>query len=236
MHWLRNFDLFLFDFDGLLVNTEAVHYQAYQRALAKEGYRLDWSYSEYAKVSQLDAASLRIAIYNIFPDLDPDWDRIYKKKTEAYQDLLMEGSIQFMPGVEDLLQILEKENVRRCVVTNSLLHQVDAIRLKLPLLNTIPNWVVRESYRLPKPDPDCYFTAIKMYGRPLDRMIGFEDSIRGWQALRATSALAVLICSKEQPFLQAALELGAIHFESFSQISYNESFNDCSGFSLKDEN
>ena len=218
MKWIRDFQLFLFDFDGLLVDTERIHFAAYVNMLARRGYRLDWSYAQYSELAHLNANALKDGLYAQFPDLDPNWDLIYSEKKQAYLDLLVSGKLQLMPGVEPLLKELKDANIRRCVVTHSLLDQTLLIRSKLPILDSIPNWVTREEYEKPKPNPECYLRAIQLYGKLGDKIIGFEDSVRGLTALKGTPALPVLICPSHHPLLEIATEGDVVHFESFEQI------------------
>jgi beta-phosphoglucomutase len=223
MHWIRRFQLFLFDFDGLLVNTEHLHYQAYVNALAARGLKLPLNYADFLALAHLSASAWKDAVLAQIPSLS-DFDSLYKEKKQAYLQLLQTSSVELMPGVEELLYALEKENIRRCVVTHSILEHVKPLKDRSPVLQTIPNWMTRECYEKPKPDPECYLKAIDLYGKLEDRIIGFEDSVRGFTALKATPALAVLVCAKNHPLLPVALEKGGLHFENLSDISDKEQF------------
>jgi HAD superfamily hydrolase (TIGR01509 family) len=218
MKWIRGFQLFLFDFDGLLVNTEHIHYQAYVNMLAQRGVKMDWSFARFCELAHYNADALREQIYVEFPDIEPNWDKLYAEKKRIYYELIGSGKVELMPGVEKLLRALEKEKIRRCVVTHSLLEQIQLLRSQHAVLQTIPHWITREDYARPKPDPACYLQAIRMYGRAGDKIIGFEDSVRGLQALRQTPALPVLICSSLHPLLGIAVEGNVLHFESFEEI------------------
>lgn len=218
MKWIREFQLFLFDFDGLLVNTEHLHYQSYVNMLARRGFQLNWSFAEFCELAHLNSTAVRDALYTIFPDLDPNWELLYEEKKQAYQNLLLSGKVELMPGVEALLRELATAGIRRCVVTQSLLDHTRMIRNQLPILQTIPNWITREDYEKLKPDPEGYLRAIALYSHPGDRIIGFEDSLRGLQALQKTSALPVLICPPHYPLLEIASQGMVLHFESFEKI------------------
>jgi HAD superfamily hydrolase (TIGR01509 family) len=218
MKWIRQFQLFLFDFDGLLVNTEHLHYQAYVNMLARRGRTLDWNFAEFCSLAHLNDTALREAIYTAFPDLEPNWDLLYEEKKQAYLNLLLSGKVELMPGVERLLKELATAGIRRCVATNSLLEQTRLISAQLPILQTIPAWITREDYTKSKPDPECYLRAIELVGQPGDRIIGFEDSIRGLRALQETPALPVLICPSHHPLLELASQGRMLHFESFEAI------------------
>lgn len=80
MDWIKEFSLFLFDFDGLLVNTEYLHYQAYQKLVASYGFNLGWSFEKYCSIAHASAEGLRIEILAQFPQLrnKGSWDTLYK--------------------------------------------------------------------------------------------------------------------------------------------------------------
>lgn len=219
MQWIHNFTFFLFDFDGLLVNTEHLHYQAYVNMLAKRGYQLTLSFANFFQLAHFNSSAWKEAIYAEIPDLEPNWQILYEEKKEAYFNLLSSGKVELMPGVAKLLNALNEAKIRRCVVTHSILEHVKLIRSHIPVLETLPKWITREDYEKPKPDPECYLKAIQLYGKPGDRIIGFEDSIRGLKALRQTPALAVIICPRHYPLLEIALEEGGRHFESLESIA-----------------
>ncbi len=203
MDWIKRFQLFLFDFDGLLVNTEHLHYQAYVNCLIQRGHTLAW----------------KEAVCREAPPFEAIWKTVYQEKKEAYLELLGTGKVELMPGVEKVLRALEEEKIRRCVVTHSLLEHVKLIRARIPVLETLSHWITRADYEKPKPSPECYLKAIQMYGKKGDRIIGFEDSVRGLEALRGTPALPVLICPSHHPLLEMAMEGGGLHCESFNELS-----------------
>lgn len=218
MPFLDLFDLFLFDFDGLLVNTEHLHFQAYINVLAQEGYTLTWSFANYCEVAHLTAEALKNKLYQEFPDLDPDWQRLYALKKTMYIELLYSGKVELMPGVASLLAALQQAGKQRCVVTHSPLPQIQAIRSQHPILQTIPHWITREDYAMPKPAPDGYLKAIALYGKAGDRIIGFEDSLRGLRSLQQTPATAVLICPSRHPLLPTLLEEGVLHYATLQEF------------------
>lgn len=218
MKWVKDFQLFLFDFDGLLVNTEHLHYQAYVNVLAKRGHQLELTLAHFFQLAHLNSTAWREALYASIPDLEPNWEILYREKKDEYLRLLASGKVELMPGAERLLKALEEANIRRCVVTNSILEHIQLIRAHIPVLKRFPNWITREDYEQPKPSPECYLKAIAMYGKPGDRIIGFEDSVRGLKALKGTPALPVLVCPKHHPLLEIALQDGGTHFESLIDV------------------
>jgi beta-phosphoglucomutase len=220
MHWLDQYQLFLFDFDGLLVNTEEIHFLAYKKMLAARGISLNWSFARYCQAAHYEAEALRIQLYDAFPQLqkqEPNWSVLYAEKKKALQHLYETGAVQLMAGAEKLLQQLHSKKAKRCVVTHSPDELVNLIRKQLPILNTIENWVTREQYGQPKPHSECYLKAIELFAKPSDKIIGFEDTPRGLRALSGTRAQPVIVCEIDYPELPSFIKSGAWHFPSFEQ-------------------
>lgn len=221
MHWIHNYQLFLFDFDGLLVNTEEIHFMAYKQMCAARGYTLDWSFSRYCQAAHYEATALRDQLYITFPKLlkqEPNWDVLYAEKKRAVIKLFKEGAVHLMPGADALLKALQEANIPRCVVTHSADELVSLVRSQNPILNSIPNWFTREHYSHPKPNPECYEKAISIFAKPNDNVIGFEDTPRGLRALLGTRAKPVLICSAEYPEIASFKAQGASHYSSLSDL------------------
>ncbi|MBN2479275.1 MAG: HAD family phosphatase [Parachlamydiales bacterium] len=227
MKWLKKFNLFLFDLDGLLVNTEIIHYQAYVRMLQERGFDINWSFLKYCEVAHLDDIALRDTIYQKFPDLynqQSNWNILRNEKNKIYMDLLKSAKVDLMEGAEKLLKELEKQNINRCVVTNSSKEMTDIIKKSQPVLKTIPHWITREDYEKSKPDPECYLRAIELFSEKGDRIIGFEDSLRGIQALMKTPAIAVLISPRKDPKADSIITSDVFHFDSLKKLPEEKLF------------
>lgn len=180
------FDLLLFDFDGLLVNTEMLHYEAYRRMFAERGYTMSWDFSRYCQAAHYSSEGLKQAAYATIPgliDTEPDWDVLYKEKKAELTSLVEQGEVELMPGVADLMEKIAKEKILSCVVTNSPLDAVQKICKQHKALSVISDWITREQYENPKPAPDGYTIAIKKWAKPGFRVAGFEDSVRGASSL-----------------------------------------------------
>ena len=224
MSMIQEYDLFLLDFDGLLVNTEQLHREAYNRMCKNRGFELTWNFQRYCIAAHFESTGLRDQIYEEFPDLfkmEPDWAVLYQEKKDAYMELLNEGAVKLMPGAEEFLMTLEKSNRKRCVVTHSPLEQIENIRKQNPVLDSIPVWFTRENYSKPKPDPECYEIAIKKMANDSDRIIGFEDSPRGLSALKATRAKAVLVTQIRYDNMETILEGNTALYNKLSDFLIN---------------
>ena len=221
MDWIQEYQLFLFDLDGLLVNTEEIHYRAYCEMCKGRGYKLPWSFSEYFRIAQLDAKAPERHIYAAFPKLqqkEPNWAVLYAEKKSAYLRLLQEEPAPLLPGADAMLALLAKAQKKRAVVTHSAKELVTLLRKQNPVLDTIPHWFTREDYSQPKPAPDGYLKAIEVLAAPQDKIIGFEDSLRGMNSLMATPAKPIFINSIDEETRKYFREKGVATFSSFTDL------------------
>lgn len=201
MRWIQNYQLFLFDFDGILVNTEEIHYLAYKKMCQERGFSLDWDWPTYIRHAMFSSTGIKEGIYREIPalyKLEPSWDILYQDKKRIYFECLEKEKVELMPGVAELLSALAEKGIKRCVVTHSPSEQIALIRSRHPILDSIPTWITREHYTQAKPSPECYKKAIEMHGRE-GRIIGFEDSPRGLAALLGAEAEGVFISTLFEP-------------------------------------
>ena len=98
MQWIKNYDLFLFDLDGLLVDTEKLHFEAYKRLCSRYGYELAWGFMSYLQVAHTSADGLRKAL---LPHLEGGhtWDHYYLEKKRLYHEILESGKLLGIGGV-----------------------------------------------------------------------------------------------------------------------------------------
>lgn len=218
---LLSFDAFFFDFDGLLADTEPLHYKAYQLLLKRRNLVLPWDFQTYCHYAHQKTEVFANAVFTLFPTLkaeQPNWMILREEKVRIYQDLIRQESIPLMPGVEKILTFLAKHRKPMYVVTNATKEQVSAIKKHQPFLNIIPIWITRECYEQPKPAPDGYLKALEIHGDPRCKGIGFEDAIKGIEALQATPLTPVFILPENYPKPDIKKLKGVTVFNSFNDL------------------
>lgn len=221
MNWIQNYQLFLFDFDGLLVDTEQLHYAAYLEMSRRRGCPLNWDFQRFCHEAHGRAMGFFEGLEREYPHVFKEGaskEDLYEEKKRIYIEMLQKKPLQLMEGVLPLLNALDESKIKSAVVTNSPKDQIEIIKQGLPSLQKIPLWVTREEYVNPKPSPEGYLKAISLLAEPGDRMIGFEDTLKGLKALLAAGAESILICPASHEHVKEGVRLGAKHFEKLSLI------------------
>jgi HAD superfamily hydrolase (TIGR01509 family) len=221
MQWIHNYQLFLFDFDGLLVNTEPLHYAAYLEMSRRRGCPLNWDYQRFSLEAHSKPMGFFDGLEREYPSVfkeGPSRAELYEEKKRIYLEMLSNNSLSLMEGAGPLLDVLDLHQIKSAVVTNSPRNQIALIKRALPQLEKISLWLTREDYVSPKPSPEGYLKAISLMGSPGDRIIGFEDSLKGLKGLIASGAESVLICPADHEHVEEGKALGAKHFSTLSSV------------------
>jgi len=221
MDIIQSFDLFLFDLDGLLIKSEELHWLAYIEMCARRGYTLQIDFLDYYRIAQTASDAPQKFIYGQFPALqqeEPNWSVLYEEKKKAYNEILHNNPPPLLDGVALFLQKLAGAKKKMAVVTHTARPFVDFIRSKNPELNLIPNWFCREDYKNGKPAPDGWLKAIGTLAKSGDRIIGFEDSLRGLHSLLAAKVTPVIVNSVDDQVVQKGHSLGCHTAASFHDL------------------
>jgi HAD superfamily hydrolase (TIGR01509 family) len=167
----------LFDLDGTLVDTDALHLAAFQAVLAKHGVAL--TKAQY--VEKIMGSSNALIGEAFLPHLSPD-DReaTIEAKEAAFRSML--GEIQPAAGVAALLDFAEAESIRCAVVTNAPRANAAVVLRALGLTGRLPMLIIGPELARPKPDPLPYLTGLEATGAVAAHSVAFEDSLSGLRA------------------------------------------------------
>lgn len=222
MNKILDYELFIFDFDGTIMDTEHFHCKAWNRALSEITNRpINLTISEFHKYfHQLNNKNIKILLKTLF-DIE-DYDNIYKLKQKYYQKFIEEEDFKLINGVELFLNILIDNNKRFIIVTNTLNKFIDIFKIKFPILSRSENIYTKEFFINKKPNPECYLYILNKY-KDLKK-IGFEDSLVGIHALYQINEITpVLIYDKNYYYTNEILNKynNVIPLENYNIIDLN---------------
>jgi beta-phosphoglucomutase len=187
-----NFDSILFDFDGVLADTEPIHYQCWLEVLAPFGIEPSWDYYQRECIGISDRLMVeRISTPALFELIWPQ----YTVKQALFRDKLMLKS-PFIAETASLIAELAP-HYKLAVVSSSGRTEVEPPIIRAGLRDHFQAMVCgREAGNL-KPAPDPYLHAAELLG--VKKPLVVEDSAAGeasgraagFEVLRVTSADAV---------------------------------------------
>ena len=195
---ILQYDCYLFDLDGTLINTEPLHHMAYEVMANRLGSKLGWDFDEYLSYALVSRNHLFEKIYEKCPELaliESDPERLRQKKIAVYEELFQTNKPQFMPGVEDFLDILKKLNKQVAIVTNSPRKHVEKF-IHLGLKDRFEMIITIDDFTYPKPSNASYLHALTKLQKQPHQAVIFEDSLKGVQAAIGANVDVLLIAKK----------------------------------------
>jgi HAD superfamily hydrolase (TIGR01509 family) len=173
------FKAVLFDFDGVLVDTEWAIYDAWHRTFRENGHPLPLEVYTQCIGSDFNTWSPKTHLEEL-TGAAFDWhDLDSKRQRQIEADLAGEGP---MPGAVEFLKSLTSLGIPRAVVSSSSHHWVDGWLDRLDLRRHFDEVVCRGDAPRIKPAPDLYLEAAKRFGLDPAECLVIEDSLNGVKA------------------------------------------------------
>ena len=159
---MKNLDAVIFDFDGVLVDSEPFHHLAINAVLAP--LSLELSQEDYqAHYLGFDDRGVFMHRFQVAhrPLEQVELRRLVDAKAEAFGHLIAERGMQPFPGAVELLTALKAQDVPRALCTGATHRDVTAILQKVRSLDLFDAIVTADEVAASKPDPTCYRLALE---------------------------------------------------------------------------
>ena len=171
----------LFDFDGILVDTEWAIYQAWRRTFEGHGQHLPLDVYTRCIGSDFATWSPKTHLEELTGGAF-DWhDLDARRQKEIVADLEHEGP---MPGAVAWLEDLRGQGVPLAVVSSSSHHWVDGWLARLGMDRYFREVVCRGDAPRIKPAPDLFLEAARRLGLAPGDCLVVEDSLNGLKAAK----------------------------------------------------
>ena len=170
----------IFDFDGTLVDTMPLHFEAYRRTFLEMGIVLSASHF-YAAIG----GSARETIPKFLGERKPPWsiEQIHVRKKQLLMDVLASNELTILP-----CGLLLEAFARRLPVglaSSGSRPGIEYMLAKLGWTDLFDAVVTGEDAAKGKPDPALFLLAAKLIGVDCRRCLAFEDTDDGVAAARA---------------------------------------------------
>jgi beta-phosphoglucomutase len=199
------YEAVLFDFDGVLVDSEPIHYECWREILSPFQIDLDWqTYSEHC-IGISDRAMLAFLCSQAEPPVEFEaLEAEYPRKKAMFRDRMIK--IGVATEIRDLLLEL-RAGYRLAVVTSSHIGEVGPILKSAGIAHLLDTVVHGGEVKRHKPDPDPYLLAMERLG--VSTALAVEDSVAGIASARAAGLDVVPISCASEVRSRVVAALGA---------------------------
>lgn len=185
----RDIDALIFDMDGVLLDSEPLHFAVVNRILADEGASIDQAfYKRY----------LGTTLEYTWSDLQQHCGlaRPYSYYVRRYDEEILNVYRTHSvanPGARELLDAVDVSPLKLALASSSNRLWVDTCLEALGFSGHFQASVTGDEVALGKPAPEIYLKTAQKLGTPPERCLVIEDAPHGISAAKAAGMLAVAV-------------------------------------------
>jgi beta-phosphoglucomutase len=203
---------FIFDLDGVIVDTAKYHYLAWQKLANQLGFEFSEEQNELFKgVSRKRCLEILIKIGNITATKDQFDTWMIEKNIDYLEYIKNMDASEILPDVSKVLEFLKGRNIP--IALGSASKNARPILEKVNLLHYFDIIVDGNNVTKAKPDPEVFLLAAKQLGVKATDCIVFEDAVAGIEAANAAKMVSIGIGNEK------TLREAQFNFTDFTEMS-----------------
>ena len=181
---------FIFDLDGVIVDTAKYHFLAWQKIASELGIEFTPEHNEELKgVSRVRSLDIILKLGNIKASQE-DKNKWLAQKNEDYLSYIQHmNEDEILPGVVTILTFIKEQ--KQLIALGSASKNARPILEKVKILHLFDAIVDGNDVTNAKPDPEVFLIAAKLIGATKKNAIVFEDSVAGIQAANTANMVSI---------------------------------------------
>jgi beta-phosphoglucomutase len=189
----------IFDFDGVITDSEVLHLRAFNKVLARYNIEIkeEIYYKEYLGFTDLDC--FKSVVEKSKLGLDSEQIRnLIKQKNQVFEELARSEATIF-EGAQEFLQMLRDNGIPMAICSGAVLEEIELILEQSGLGHFFDIIVAGDQITKGKPDPEGFILALKRLNegrqKPINsnECVAIEDSHWGLEAAKAAGIHTVAI-------------------------------------------
>jgi HAD superfamily hydrolase (TIGR01509 family) len=201
----------LFDIDGTLADTDALHVEAFNQVFGPRGHVFDRA---RAAKELLGFSNASIG-ERFLPDEPPERQAAIMGEKEAAFRKLVPGKIQPVPGLMPLLAFADRAGIPMVAVTNAPRLNAEMLLAGLGIMNRFKAVVIGDELPHGKPHPMPYLEGLRAVNAAADQSVAFEDSRSGIKSASAAgiATVGIMTSLSHSDMIEAGAVLTARTFD-----------------------
>lgn len=179
----------IFDMDGVLINTEPMHYKIWKETFRRRGVNVE--YDHYKECIGSTAAYLMDLIYKYYQvDFREDFS-IRQEMMNVKNEIINKEGFPQIEGVPEMLRRLRKSGFTMAVASSSPQYYIEQAMKAMKVEKCFDLLFSGERVENPKPAPDVFLAAAERIGLKPEECLVVEDSTNGCRAAKAAGMVCL---------------------------------------------
>jgi len=181
---------FIFDLDGVIVDTAKYHFLAWQNLANSLGISFSIEQNEQLKGVSRKRSLEKILEWGNKTISEEEFDKLMHEKNEEYLAYISKmDTSEILPDVPRILDFLISEE--QAIALGSASKNARIILNKVALINKFQTIVDGTNVTKAKPDPEVFLIGAKDLGVLPENCVVFEDSVAGIQAANSADMISI---------------------------------------------
>ena len=181
---------FIFDLDGVIVDTAKYHYLAWKKIATELGIDFTHEHNELLKgVSRVRSLDIILGLGDVEASQEQKDQWLIQKNEEYLSYLVDMDQSEILPGVMSVLEFLKVN--QQPIALGSASKNARPILEKTGILSYFDAIVDGNDVSNAKPDPEVFLQAAQKLGITNENSIVFEDSVAGIQAANIAAMTSI---------------------------------------------
>ncbi|UOQ99803.1 HAD family hydrolase [Hymenobacter sp. 5317J-9] len=179
----------IFDMDGVIIDTEPIHHQAFFSLFAELGIPVsDAEYATFLGKSTRNVFQLLKDKYHLAADVET---LVMRKRELFNQSFDTDADLDLLPGVRALIEDLRRHDVQLVVASSASKATIARVFDRFGLDSYFTHRISGEDFERSKPDPAIFRRAAELARTPVGECIVIEDSANGVTAAKAAGIYCI---------------------------------------------
>jgi beta-phosphoglucomutase-like phosphatase (HAD superfamily)/dTDP-glucose pyrophosphorylase len=197
--------LFIFDLDGVLVDSKQIHFDSLNKALSSIDDRYVISEQDQKNIFEGLSTNQKLSILTETRGL-PEFNHDLIWKSKQIHSLEFFTKLQVDNDLVEIFKHIKKNTIKIAVASNSIKKTVEVCLESLGLIQYVDFYVSNEDVKNPKPHPDMYLKCISQCKSSVKNTVIFEDSYIGKIGAFQSKARLVSVKSRSDLSFQKILD------------------------------
>ncbi|GKW40754.1 beta-phosphoglucomutase [Pectobacterium parvum] len=203
---------FIFDLDGVIVDTAHYHFIAWKHLANRIGIDIDEEFNEALKgISRGESLERILQHGRKSSEFDAgEKEKLAQEKNEYYVNLLNQLTEKdILPGILSFIKRAKELGIPCAIASAS--KNAKSILEKLNISDYFQHIVDPDTLKNGKPDPEIFLKAAESIGVEPHNAIGFEDALSGIAALNKAKIFSVGIAEKKESLIEAKMVVPSLN-------------------------